>query len=264
MNTIEFSLSGNVPDLMIKIDGIDVLSMNEFKGNFIPTAVPSFLFNEYMWSQSETDDVYNGTMLIATCSCGCQGCDDLIVKISSNTKTTKWTIIQDRDRKMKKAFSFSAKDYKEQIEKLTEKYFNYSWETKADKIRRLCTEYIRTFQSRDGYNIEGVKINPILDDDKKITADLSNVIEIYYYSDWEPCDEGIVTPYHNWEIKFDGQTLESAMKALKKFAVKNLVKNNNEVSLRPKCFRLVYTKDKSKVEEILNRYDRASHGKKYP
>jgi len=49
-NIINFSLSGTTPELIIKIDGIDILKMDEFKDNFIHIDAPTFLFNEYMWS----------------------------------------------------------------------------------------------------------------------------------------------------------------------------------------------------------------------
>ena len=35
-----------------------------------------------------------------------------------------------------------------------------------------------------------------------------------YYSNWEPMGEDYGTPYHSWKIKFDGKTIDSAMKAL--------------------------------------------------
>jgi hypothetical protein len=252
MNTIELGLTGNDPDLSIKIDGEDVFSMEEFKGDFIPADVRSFLFNEYMYAQEEKDDVFNGTMLVGTCGCDCHGCDDIIVKISTNSKTTKWIIMQDRNRKKKRLFSFNAKEYAKQISNLKDAYYSYSWESNEDNIRRKCTEFIRTYKSKDGFLIDGVKIAAIWDRAcEKIINPLNNIMEIYYYSDWEPSGEGIGTPYHNWKVKFDGKTLESAMKALKRFATKNLIKNNDEVSLRPKPFRLLYTKDKEKMNELL-------------
>ena len=253
MNTIELSLSGNKPNLVTKIDNVDIFSMDEFKDGFIPVSVPTFLFNEYLWSESDSYDVYNGTLLIGTCSCGCDGCDDIIVKISTNTRTTKWIIMQDLNHKKKKKFTFNAKEYHLQIENLKENYYSYSWETNADRIRRLCTEYIRMFTTKEGYNIEGVKINPEWDfDEDIIVKDLTDTIEIYYYSDWKPMGEGIGRPYQNWKIKFDGKTLESAMKSLEKFSIKNLIKNTGTVTPRPYPFRLLYTKDTEQIKKIID------------
>ena len=252
LNSIDFGLSGDVPSLIVKIDGIDVLSMDEFKGDFIPTEAPTFLFNEYMWANSKEDNVFNGTMLIGMCSCGCHGCDDIVVKISTNSRTTKWVIMLDRNHKKKRAFFFSTEEYTYQINKLKDDYYSYSWETKEDKIRRICSEYIRTFKTKEGYNIEGLKIPAIWDDAcENITGKICDTIEIYYYSDWEPMGKGYGRPYHNWKIKFDGKTLESAMKSLERFATKSLIKSDGEVSLRPTPFRLLYTKDKTVIEELL-------------
>jgi hypothetical protein len=251
-NNITFDLLGNEPKLSVMIDGIDVLSMNEFKNDFIHAEAEAFLFSEYMWSGSDEYNAFNGEMLIGMCNCGSHGCDDVITKITTNTRTTKWIIMQDRNRKVKRVFSFKAKDYRTKIEELFEKYYSYSWETDVDRIRRLCTEHIRAFTTKDGHDIEGAKIAPVNDNKKNEFNILSNTIEIYYYSDWVPIGEGIGTPYHSWKIKFDGKTLDSAMKALNKFIIKEkLIKNDKELIPRKKPFRLLYTKDKNMIERLL-------------
>ena len=205
-----------------------------------------------MWADSEENNVFNGLMLIGMCTCECHGCDDVIVQISTNSRTTKWVIMQDRNRKVKKIFSFNAKEYKAKIEGLYERYYCYSWETYSNRIRHLCSDYIRTFSTKDGYPIEGLKINKIWDDDlETVICELDNEIEIYYYSNWEPMGEGMGRPNKSWIINFDGKTLESAMEALKKFTIQNLVKNDHYIPKRKEPFKLLYTKDKDKMEEIL-------------
>ena len=76
--------------------------------------------------------------------------------------------MMDRERKKRKEFSFNTNEYKENIEKLLENYYSYSWETEEDKIRRLCTEYIRTFLTIDGYYIGGAKIDTVDSKEEKI------------------------------------------------------------------------------------------------
>lgn len=251
MNKIIFELlPGYEPSLMIKIDGIDVFSMEEFKGTFIPTDVLSFLFNEYMWTDSEENTVFNGIMLIGTCTCGCQGCDDLLVKITTTENITTWEIYPDRDENIKKTFVFKSDEYGNEIEQLKNNYYGYSWEDKKHKINRLCTEYIRTFKTKNGKNIEGVNIENVVENNK-YTEKLKDVMELYFYDDWEPCGEGYVTPRRTWEIKWDGKTIENALNNLKIFAEKEFIKNNDEVNLRPSPFRLLYTKDKNIIENKL-------------
>jgi len=204
-----------------------------------------------MWSQSKTDDYYNGTLLVGMCNCGCQGCNDLIAKIKSNSKTTKWTIMMDRDHKKRKEFSFTFDEYKKSIEKLLESYYSYSWETDEDKIRRQCTEYIRTFSTKEGYSIEGAKIATLDEKEENDSKKLSNIIEVYYYSGWEPVGEGYGTPYHSWKVKFDGKNNNSAIRALNRLIKKeNLIKNAVEVNPRPSPFRLLYTKDKDIINKL--------------
>jgi hypothetical protein len=236
---------------MISINNVDVFSIKEFKDKFLPTDIPSFLLNEYMWAESEDYTVFNGIMLIGICTCGCQGCDDLIVKITSNEKTTTWEIKPDRDDDIKICYVFDASEYKNQIEQLKNKYYSYSWENENHKIRRICTEYIRTFITKNGKTIEAVKIPYSVDEKDNYTDKLSDIIEIYFYDDWEPMGDGYGTPYRSWKINWDGKTLESALNNLKIFAKKELIKNNNEVNPRPYPFRLLYTKDKNIIQNSL-------------
>ena len=244
-NNIEFNLLGNAPHLSIEIDGVDVINMDEFKDDFTHVDAEAFIFNEYMWSESEEYDVYNGTMLIGMCSCGSHGCDDIIVKIATNSRTTKWVIIQYRNRKVRKSFSFNAKEYESKIEDLYKNYYSYSWETEEDRIRRLCSDYIKNYKTKDNFPIDGLKIKKIWADDlETVVCELNNEIEIYYYSDWEPMGQGMGRPYKSWKINFDGKTLESAMRALEIFAAETLVKNENYIPRRKEPFPLVYTKNK--------------------
>ena len=191
-------------------------------------------------------------MLVGMCTCECHGCYDLIAKITTNSRTTKWIIMKEHNRKVRRTFSFNAKEYKKIIEGLFEQYYSYSWETGEDKIRRLCSEYIRTFTTKDGIPIEGVKIYKKLDNNlNKTLQELGDTIEIYYYSNWESMGEGIGRPYKNWSIHFDGKTLESAMKALENFSAKNLVKNDNYIAKRKELFKLPHTKEKEQTNKIL-------------
>jgi hypothetical protein len=249
MNKIELDLTGNIPLLTIKIDGLDHLSIEEIKDKYLQVSVPEFLFNEYMWTDSVEYNVYNGTMLVGVCSCDCQGCDDLLAEITTKDGITKWTIFQDRDHDKKKAFIFDANQYKTQIEKITSEYYSYSWETEQDKFRRLCNEFIRKYKTKDGFNIEGtnIKIN-YSDEDNTIFESYGDTIRIYYHDGWEPAHEGYARSTQDWNIKFDGKTLENALAELAKFAAENLVINPDEVSLRPEPFKLLYTKDKNMIE----------------
>jgi len=250
MNTIELDLYGTEPLLSIKIDGISVFSMDGFKHEFLPVDVPAFLLNEYMWSDSADNTVFNGTMLIGVCTCGCQGCDDFVAEISSNEKTTNWKIMHDRLPDTMKSFTFDFEEYKKQIDKLMEKYYSYSWETKFDKFNRICTEYIRTFLTKEGKNIEGVKIRKKLDKNKKLTKYFDKTLEVYYYADWAKSGEGYVHQYKDWKLEWDGKTLENALEVLERFSKSNLVKNHNKVNLRPQPFRIVYTKDEKQLREL--------------
>jgi len=171
MNKIELGLTGNEPLLTIKIDGLDYLSIEEINNDdYYQVSVPEFLLNEYMWTDSTDYNVYNGTMLIGICSCDCQGCDDLLVEIS--TKDEACTV----------------------------------FESYGDTIR------------------------------------------IYYYDGWKPEGDGYARSTNDWNIKFDGKTLENALAELAKFSAENLVINPDEVPLRPEPFKLLYTKDKSMLE----------------
>jgi hypothetical protein len=251
MNSIEFDIvpDDGEPSLIIFIDRINIFSLKEIKDTFIPTDAPSFLFNEYMWSESEENDVYNGIMLIGTCTCGCQGCDDLLVKISTNEYETKWTIIADRNGGIQKDYIFNATRYKDEIAKLNEKYYSYFWETSAQKIIRLCNEYIRTYKTKNGKNIDGVEFDYIYDDENdKYTDKLNNIMKIYYYDNWEPMGDGFGTPKRIMELQWNGKTLENALGNLRIFAEKELIKNPKQVPERGQQFRLLFTKDKSVLE----------------
>ena len=60
--------------------------------------------------------------------------------------------------------------------------------------------------------------------------------------------EGYGRKYGEYKVRWDGKTVESALRNLKKFAEKELLKNPETVSLRPYPFTLLYTKEKSQYE----------------
>jgi hypothetical protein len=250
MNTIELDLYGTEPLLSIKIDGISVFSLNGFKREFLPVDVPAFLFNEYMWSDSTDNTVFNGTMLIGVCTCGCQGCNDFVAEISSSEKSVTWNIMHDRLPDTMKSFTFDYDEYEKQVNNLTKKYYTYSWETEFDKFNRVCTEYIREYLTKDNKNIEGVKIKKKLDKNKKLTKYFDKTIEVYYYDDWVKAGDGYAQQYKDWKLEWDGKTLKNALEVLKQFAQNNLVKNPNKVNLRPQPFRLLYTKDEEQLKKL--------------
>jgi hypothetical protein len=202
-----------------------------------------------MWSESDEYTVFNGIMLIGMCNCGCQGCNDLVVEISTNERTVEWKIIPYSLDKMK-LYIFDINEYKKQITKLTEKYYSYSWETEFHKINRVCTEFIRKFKTKDGFNIDGVRIKKEEDINGDSPSYYNKTMKIYYYANWEKVHEGYAHKCENIELEWDGKTIENALKVLGQFAHENLVENPNKVNSRPYPFHLVYTKDEEQLKEI--------------
>jgi len=198
MNKIKFGLGTEYdPSLRINIDDIDIFTVlkEELINEHKPAKLTSFLFNEWEYRKLKfldnprkiprKNDVFNGIMLIGICSCGIEGCADLSVRIVSNKNTTTWKIY-------KTEFVFDAIEYKNEIKKLIDNYYSYSWESEEHKINRVCTEYIRSFKTN----------NNIFNSDI-----VNDIIEIYYYDELpKKEDENII---RNWKIKWDGKSIEA-------------------------------------------------------
>ena len=215
------------PSLSIKIDGIDLFTMDEFKDNYEGATPSSFLYNEYRNYGSPYRSVFRGLRLIGVCGCRWEGCDDLVARVTSDEIITKWVIIPVNTDNKKIKYCFNAKEYKEQIEKLEKDYLSFSWEDNACKIRRLCDEYVKYYVTKDFKVIDGVSILSFLDKEDE----LSDTMEVYYYGDFEKMGEGFGRPCRSMEIKWDGKTLESALFNLNNFARENLIKlNENEIN----------------------------------
>jgi hypothetical protein len=248
MNKVKFELlpDGYEPSWIIKVDDDNVFLMDEFKGKFVPSSVISFLYDKYY----EGDSVFNGKILIGTCTCRCGGCNDLDAKIITVEDTTTWEIYPARDINKKKIFVFDSNEYSNEIEQLEMKYYSYSWEDEKHKIIRLCNEYIRRFKTKEGKNIEEINIHSKLVNNNYTgkLSELGKIIELYYYDDWEPFREGYIRHYKDLRVGWDGKTIENALKSLKLYANKKLLKNNDEINLRPPYFRLTYTNDKNIIE----------------
>jgi hypothetical protein len=224
------------PDLVVCINGQDVIEMELFKGEHKHSDVASFLFNEWMWHESFDDSVFNGIRLIAVCFCGVQGCDDLIAKICTDDAVTSWMVYRDHNEKIRKDFVFDKKDYENQIEALSKQYFSYSWENREHRLTRLCTEFIRTYTTKDGIPIREVKVN------RK-----NKILELLYDNGWIPAGPGYARNTEALEVRWDGRTTKDALTQIKKYAENNLVRNTEPVNLRKEAFSLLYIKDKSMI-----------------
>jgi len=215
MNKIKLDLGlGYEPTLKIYIDDIDFFTMKEFrnefrvaeedKSEFKPTYLSNFLFNEWEHrdllyldnpeKMPKENDVFNGIMLIGVCNlCGCEGCGDLIVKIVTDKNITTWNTYG-------KEYVFDAIEYKNEIQKLTDNYYSYSWEDERHKINRIITEYIIKLKTKNRKNKNMVGNN--------ISTDVSNdIIEIFYYD--EPPNEERKWAHRKWMIKWDNKSIEA-------------------------------------------------------
>jgi hypothetical protein len=141
------------------------------------------------------NDVFKGIMVIGICNyCGIEGCGDVPVWIATNKKTTTW-------KTFGKEFIFDAIEYKNEIQKLTDNYYSYSWESEQHKINRFCTEHIRRFKPKNSKDTETDNIDNIFNE-------ISNdTIEIHYYTEWgEPSEDGHRNSWRNFEIKWNGKS----------------------------------------------------------
>ena len=243
------------PYIMFYIDNEDIF-LNELYNYYIPAGIPEFLFNEYdRLKNSEDYNVFNGILLIGTCGCGCFGCADLLVKITTDEIVTKWEImtynrINDVEYIIN-TYIFDANEYKEQIDYLINRYYSYSWEDENHRIRRICNEFIRKYKTKNGINIEGVEIKNVVDENGKKTNELGNVIEVYYYDKWKRIGKGYgyELPYNSWKLEWNGKTIENAIEILNAFANNELILNENKINLRPYPFPLIYARFKRSFEE---------------
>jgi len=159
MNKLKLNLGEEYdPTLNIYIDGINFFTISELrKDRYKPVDLRSFLFNEWEHrglkfldnprKRPRKNDVFNGIMVIGICGCGCEGCGDISVWINTNKKTTTW-------KTCGKEFIFDAIEYKNEIQKLTDNYYSYSWESEEHKINRICVEYIKNLKSKNAENIK--------------------------------------------------------------------------------------------------------------
>jgi len=203
--------------ISIIIDGKDIFNEYEHmdKPRFAGIDPETFLFNKNpLFIDTPDTNKLNGTILIGVCNaCFFEWCDDLYAEISTENNIVKWNIVPDRIRDENKEYFFDLNDYINEIEKLYIKFNDYEWEDRNHKIRRLCDEYIKGYKTKDGKNIEGVRILGMCDEDGNDSDKLSNQIEIL-------CEnyQGRV------EVEWDGETLESALKNLILYAEQNLIK----------------------------------------
>jgi len=182
MNKIKLDLgSGYEPSLKISIDGIDLFTIKEFRNEYReleedkceyrPTLLTNFLLNEWRYRKllfldnpkkmPKKNTVFNGIMLIGVCNlCDEEGCQDLPVIIETKGNTTTWEL-----RGFKK-YVFDVNEYKNEIQKITESYYSYSWENETHKINRIIIEFI--------------KKNNLKNDNKY----MNNTIEIYYSGEY--------------------------------------------------------------------------------
>jgi hypothetical protein len=243
MDTIKFEVItpngkriNGEPDLVVYLNGEDVVTMEKFKGHNIHTNVPSFLFNEWMWLESFDDSVFDGTRLIGVCGCGHQGCEDLIAKITTDEAVTTWTVYNDLVEELTQDFVFDKNDYEKQINDLKKQYFSYVWENREHRLTRLCTEFIRAYTTMDDIPIEVVEINKN-----------DNILKLCYTNGFVPAGDGFARNTEVLEVKWDGKTTKDALRQLKKYANANLKKNTMAVNLRKEPFPLLWTRDKSMI-----------------
>jgi hypothetical protein len=198
--------------ISIIIDGKDLLKEFEHMGRprFAGIDPETFLFRKEQY-ELETNKL-NGTLLIGVCNeCFFEWCDDLLVEISTESNIVKWIIVPYRN----KEYLFDINDYAKEIVNLYKKFNSYEWEDKNLKIKRLCNEYIKEYKTKNGIDIEGVRILCMLDEDGNDSDKLSNEMEIFFYGQ---------APIQ--KVEWDGETLESVLKNLKTFAEQNLIKYN--------------------------------------
>jgi len=212
--------------ISILIDGKNLFEEREFKERFVGLDPGSFLYEElYFGPKCNKEDRKNATQLLGICSdCFFIGCDDLLVDISSDDAIVKWKVYPDGMENIVKEYMFDFTDYNDQMNYLQNKYNSYDWEDRNHKIRRLCNNYIKGFRSINGKEFDGVRILTCVNEHHDTTDKLSDIMEVYYYDDWEPMGNGIGRPWRSIEIKWDGETIENALNSLKNYAEKHLIK----------------------------------------
>jgi hypothetical protein len=217
--------------LSIIIDNTDIFTMEEFKDDYEGASPLSFLKDEYINYESPFRSVFRGLRLIGVCGgvygCRCEGCEDLIARVTTDENVTKWKIIPVDKENIRKNYSFNANEYRKQIEMLEKNYFSRLWEDNACRIRRLCNKYIECYVTKSFKVLDGVRILSFLDKEDE----LSDNMTVYYYDDFEKMGSGYGRPFRGMDIKWDGKTLESAISNLRKFAETELIQlNKNEIN----------------------------------
>lgn len=211
----------SIPMFKIFIDGKDLFKFKKINDRYESVALSDFIFND---EYDPEDYCLNGCYLIGVCSaCGCEGCDDLFVNISTKKDITKWEILPDRLRHIKIIKYFDTNLYKDEIMKLRTYYLSFSWEDYNHKLERLCNDYIKNYQTKDGQSIFGVKFENAINETRETEEYYTKIMEVYYYGEWEPMGNGRGRPYKSINIEWDGKTIENALEKLKTFAKNELL-----------------------------------------
>jgi len=128
-----------------------------------------------------------GSILIGRCECGCIGCDDVFVDVSSNTKNVTWST-------KGKAFEFRISDYSTALKALAD---DHSWEDVGRRVERLIAERVRMDKrwASDGTRFDWVstRVAPF-----QLTYSFTtNGEQRLFETGWDGCDEGNAMRAHS-------------------------------------------------------------------
>jgi len=212
------------PMLKIFIDQINLYTFTEFENRYIGNYVSDFFKN---MGRNENNFI-NGRYLIGICSsCLNDNCNNLFVNCTTKNDITKWEIIPYGYDDLVFVKMFETQEYLKEYIKFKEYYFSYVWENKNHRIERLCNEYITKYKTKTNDNIRGVEFGHMYNKKRGYERTYNKIITVYYYdSNTINISDGNYSGYRKVDLKWDGETLESALSSLEIFVESELVFNS--------------------------------------
>jgi len=228
------------PRIEIHIDGVNLFDYEALDGRIFQGVMLEDFF-----SNNNNDDCLNGEYNIGWSGSKYDASGEYSYNyesslgvLSANVKTKKnittWRIIaKSRDYhgvnepKIEIVKYFLTDEYIREIAKLKEYFLSYSWECNFYKIRRLCTEFIKKYKTKDNMAGDYVHINerdtPYYLHGKEF-SDFNKIMAVNFFGGFEQKESGGYSRISKtFYVDWDGKTLENALENLDKFAKKELL-----------------------------------------